>query len=233
MDQLLPSFQSLRKQEFSSGKSGIGPFALNITNLALTQYSHLTFNYGKDAIGKGGYDFGDLDAIYGQDDNRISDWLSAMVNANVDVAKDPYVFSLNVNKFTYKYTNFLLRAGKGLSTFTLLAQPLLKDYANLVNNGGGIYGKNLDEDYESSNNYTSARKEALKKVVNRTVSRLRGMITKNSELFTEEQRATIIAAANYFETMTMSNYQIRQKYGEDVPKFEYNKTEVFDIDLGK
>lgn len=233
MDQLLPSFQSLRKQEFSSGKSGIGPFALNITNLALTQYSHLTFNYGKDAISKGGYDFGDLDAIYGQDDNRISDWLSAMVNANVDVAKDPYVFSLNVNKFTYKYTNFLLRAGKGLSTFTLLAQPLLKDYANLVNNGGGIYGKNLDEDYESSNNYTSARKEALKKVVNRTVSRLRGMITKNSELFTEEQRATIIAAANYFETMTMSNYQIRQKYGEDVPKFEYNKTEVFDIDLGK
>ena len=233
MDQLLPSFQSLRKQEFSSGKSGIGPFALNVTNLALTQYSHLTFNYGKDAIGKGGYDFGDLDAVYGQDGNRISDWLSAMVNANVDVAKDPYIFSLNVNQFTYKYTNFLLRAGKGLSTFTLLAQPLLKDYANLVNNGGGIYGKNLDEDYESSDKYTSARKEALRKVVNKTVSRLRGMINKNSELFTEEQRATIIAAANYFETIAMSNYEIGQKYGEDIPKFEYNKTDVFNIDLGK
>lgn len=233
MEQLLPSFQSLRKQEFSSGKSGIGPFALNITNLALTQYSHLTFNYGKDAIGKGGYDFGDLDAIYGQDDNRISDWLSAMVNANVDVAKDPYVFSLNVNKFTYKYTNFLLRAGKGLSTFTLLAQPLLKDYANLVNNGGGIYGKNLDEDYDNSNMYTSARKEARNKVVSKAVARLRGMVSKNAELFTEEQRTRIIAAANYFETITMSDYQIRQKYGEDVPKFEYTKTDVFNQELGK
>lgn len=33
---LTPSFQAIKKQEFSTGKDGIGPFALNITHLALT-----------------------------------------------------------------------------------------------------------------------------------------------------------------------------------------------------
>nr|UVX90991.1 MAG: hypothetical protein [Bacteriophage sp.] len=43
------------------------------------------------------YQLGDLDAIKGQDGFRISDWLSAMINAHVDVAKDPYIIALNVN----------------------------------------------------------------------------------------------------------------------------------------
>ena len=58
MFELLPSFQALRKMEFGVGKSGIGPFALNITNLALTQYTHLTIDFGE--IGEE-YGFGALD----------------------------------------------------------------------------------------------------------------------------------------------------------------------------
>jgi len=141
MYELSPAYQSLKKQEFSTGKDGIGPFALNITNLSLTQFTHLCMYYGKEVAD---YKFGDLDAIQGEDRNYIADWLSAMVNAHVDVAKDPYVFALNVNKLTYSHANFLIRAGKGLSTFTFLAQPILKQYAARVNNGGGIYGKNID-----------------------------------------------------------------------------------------
>ena len=67
-----------------------------------------------------------------------------MVNAHVDVAKDPYVFALNINPLTYSHANFLIRAGKGISTFTFLAQPILKSYSARVNNAGGIYGKNID-----------------------------------------------------------------------------------------
>jgi hypothetical protein len=67
-----------------------------------------------------------------------------MINAHVDVAKDPYVFTLNVNKATYDYATFLLRAGKGISTFTFLTQPIIVEYANLLINGGGMYGKNID-----------------------------------------------------------------------------------------
>lgn len=137
--QLLPSFQTLRKLEFSVGKTGIGPFALNVTNLSLTQQTGLTLRYDKHNL----YGFGSLDAIYGEDDIRIADWLSAMVNANVDVAKDPYVFALNVNQTTYKHTNFLIRAGKGLATFTFLTQPSIKQFANIMNNAGNVYGFNL------------------------------------------------------------------------------------------
>ena len=62
-----------------------------------------------------------------------------MVNAHVDVAKDPYVFALNVNKATYQITNYLLRSGKGISTFAFLAQPILREYATRRNNIGGMY----------------------------------------------------------------------------------------------
>jgi hypothetical protein len=128
-----------RKLEFSVGKEGIAPFALNVTNLALTQYCHLTMRY--EGVIKD-YDFGDLDAIDGKDGRRISGWLSAMVNAHVDVAKDPYIFDLNVNHATYNYANFLIRAGKGLSTFTFLSQQSLKNIAARINNSGGMYGGN-------------------------------------------------------------------------------------------
>jgi len=44
-----------------------------------------------------------------------------MVNAHVDVAKDPYIFDLNINSATYNNVNFLLRAGKGKATFSFIA----------------------------------------------------------------------------------------------------------------
>ena len=49
MYELSPAYQSLKKQEFSTGKDGIGAFALNITNLSLTQFTHLCMNYGSFA----------------------------------------------------------------------------------------------------------------------------------------------------------------------------------------
>jgi hypothetical protein len=44
---------------------------------------------------------------------RILDWLSAMINGFVDIAKDPYIVRLNVNSWTYNMVSFLLRTGKG------------------------------------------------------------------------------------------------------------------------
>lgn len=138
--ELTPTYQLRRKMEFTTGKSGIGPFALNITNMALTQFVKLTMRYGN---GVQAFNFGDLYEITGQDGLRIADWLSAMVNAHVDVAKDPYIFDMNINSATYKFVNFLLRAGKGLSTFTFIGQPAIKDLANLIQNANGMYGNNI------------------------------------------------------------------------------------------
>ena len=137
----MPSFQAYRKMEFATGKTGIGPFALNVTNLALTQYSHLTIDFTSGEISK--FKLKPFDSIYGKDGRLISGWLSAMVNAHVDVAKDPYIFALNVNKCTYNMANFLIRTGNGMGTFAFLAQPIIKLFAQNVNNSGGVYGKDL------------------------------------------------------------------------------------------
>jgi hypothetical protein len=90
-----------------------------------------------------GFHFRNLDESIGEDGLYIADWLSAMVNAHVDVAKDPYISALNVNKATYDIANFLFRAGKGESTLLFLAQPALKEYARRVITRGGIYSGNV------------------------------------------------------------------------------------------
>lgn len=136
MYELMPSLQLARKEEYTSGKAGIAPFALNSTNHCLTQLVHLNMEYSHGNI----YNLGQMDGIDGQDGFRILDWLSAMVNAHVDVAKDPYIISLNVNQITYNITNLLLRGGKGKTTFYFLAQPILKKFTEKKIANNGIYG---------------------------------------------------------------------------------------------
>ncbi len=139
MYELMPSFQEARKTEYSSGKAGIAPFALNSTNHCLTQAVHLRMRYSAVAAK---YNLGELDAIDSQDHFRILDWLSAMINAHVDVAKDPYILTLNVNQVTYNMTNFLLRTGKGKTTFLFMAQPILKEFVSQMIANNGIVGVN-------------------------------------------------------------------------------------------
>lgn len=136
MYELMPSFQEYRKMEYTWGKAGIAPFALNSTNHCLTQATHLNMQYSNDNL----YGLGKLDAIDGQDGFKILDWLSAMINAHVDVAKDPYIIKLNVNNVTYNMTNLLLRGGKGETTFFFLAQPILKEFANIKIANNGVVG---------------------------------------------------------------------------------------------
>lgn len=143
MYELLPSFQSQTKSEFMTGKDGIGPYALATTNLAFTQTAHLTIDFGH--LGEIYY-LGALDQIKGKDGMYISAWLSAMVNAHVDVAKDPYISLININPATYSISELLLRAGKGIQTFSFLAQPVLVKYANLVNAHNGIYLEQSEKD---------------------------------------------------------------------------------------
>lgn len=135
---LLPTFQSKTKMEFATGKFGIGPYALNVTNLALTEWANISLDYGKNYWG-----LGDLDSPLARDGSYVADWLSAMVNAHVDVAKDPYIFDLNLNNSTYSMSAFLLRAGIGAGTFSFLANPYIKTLAQRMQCGKGLYGNNI------------------------------------------------------------------------------------------
>jgi hypothetical protein len=133
-----PTFQSRTKTELNGGKFGIGPFALANAHQVLTQLVKLRFKPNKILRD---YGISNLYGIQSNDRNKINilDWLSALINAHVDVAKDPYIIRLNVRKLTFNMTNFLIRSGKGESTFYFLPQQILKDFAIEYDKYSGFY----------------------------------------------------------------------------------------------
>jgi hypothetical protein len=141
--ELSPTYQMNKKYEYSGGKTGIGPFALNNKNHVLTQLANLKFSdisllqrlgfvgldgiksrneivYQRDKKGNILLDEQGNPIKIQEEGLRILDWISAMINAHVDVAKDPYVIRLNVRQYTYNICNFLLRVGYGKDTFYFL-----------------------------------------------------------------------------------------------------------------
>lgn len=138
-----PTYQEARKAEYTGGKAGIGPFALNNAHHILTQLTKLSMVRNKFT---NTLDIWNIGGIYDtpvagmKKGGRILDWLSAMINGFVDIAKDPYIVRLNVNSWTYNMVSFLLRTGKGKQTFYFVAQPILKQMAEAVIKTKGKYG---------------------------------------------------------------------------------------------
>lgn len=138
-----PTYQEARKAEYTGGKAGIGPFALNNAHHILTQLTKLSmvrdvFTNTLNIWNIGG--IYDTPVAGMKKGGRILDWLSAMINGFVDIAKDPYIVRLNVNSWTYNMVSFLLRTGKGKWTFYFVAQPILKEMAEAVIKTKGKYG---------------------------------------------------------------------------------------------
>lgn len=118
--------QVTRKNDYITGKTGIGPFALNVTNHILTTLYGVKFKESSftQVTGITGFD-----QILDEDNNQISSWLSAFINAHVDIVKDPYISKLNVNGFTYNMINLLARNGKGKQGLYFLCQPIIREMA--------------------------------------------------------------------------------------------------------
>lgn len=136
-----PSYQLDKKIEYTSSKRGIGPFALNNVHHALTQAFGVKFNDNERNKLLTQYGMLDLSCIYDNGStNKVLDWLSAMINAFVDIAKDPYITRLNVGNWTYNMTNLFLRTGIGERTFYFMPQPILKEMANKISALDGKYG---------------------------------------------------------------------------------------------
>lgn len=156
-----PGFQNKTKADLIAGKTNLGAVALGNSHHMLAQSVNLSQKISKEASK---LNISNLSSIYSQQPNYhdkqtiitlISDWISAMVNAHVDVAKDPYINRLNVRKFTINTTNFLLRAGKGESTFYFLSQKILRDAADKFEAYSGSYGV---EDTKFGASYEAIRK---------------------------------------------------------------------------
>lgn len=157
-----PSYQEERKQEYTGGKAGIGPMALNNAHHILTQLLNPKFELDPITVA---LDLVDTNKIYDdptagvQKGGRVLDWLSAMINGFVDIAKDPYIIRLNVNPWTYNMVTYLLRMGKGQQTFYFIGQPILKDMAEAVAKTKGKYG--IDQTKTAS----QLEKEAIKSIL--------------------------------------------------------------------
>ena len=149
------------------GKNGIGPFARANVHHVLGQIAGIYL--GKD-LGVGNTKMvndrqvTDLSQKYGQDNEAILDWLSALINAHVDIAKDAYIFNLNVNAATYTVGELLIRAGAGEDSFWFLAQPILKEYALAYNNSRGkLKPSNIDPVKEIKTKYRNLMFSAMRK----------------------------------------------------------------------
>lgn len=206
MYELAPSFQLSRKTEYTGGKAGIAPFALNSTNHALTQFTHLCINYSN----ANRYNLGQLDQVRGEDDQRIMDWLSALINAHVDVAKDPYIMALNVNSITYNMTSLLIRGGKGENTFYFLAQPALRRFTKEMLESKGIIGaeKGITE------------RDKLKSIAKEYMTSLREAIVSLDD--SDSNKAKY---AQYYNSLA-SEYSLQSIDGYDAVEVNYN--DVFD-----
>lgn len=206
MYELAPSFQLSRKTEYTGGKAGIAPFALNSTNHALTQFTHLCINYSN----ANRYNLGQLDQVYGEDGQRIMDWLSALINTHVDVAKDPYIMALNVNSITYNMTSLLIRGGKGENTFYFLAQPALRRFTKEMLESKGIIGaeKGITE------------RDKLKSIAKEYMTSLREAIVSLDD--SDSNKAKY---AQYYNSLA-SEYSLPSIEGYDAVEVNYN--DVFD-----
>ena len=121
--------QTASKNDYITGKVGIGPFALNNNNQILTMIYHISFRESQLSL-LSTLGLSRLDKQLDVDGNSIMSWISAMINAHVDIAKDPWISRLNVNPFSYNITNLLLRTGWGGNTFYFLTQPIMKQMAD-------------------------------------------------------------------------------------------------------
>lgn len=216
--ELIPSFQVSRKNEYTLGKKDLAIFALNTTSHAMTQLVHLNILHNEVEKFFG---FGNCSDIIGKDGYKISDWLSAMVSAHADVAKDPFIFTLNVNKVTATTTAYLLRSGMGASTFTFLAQPILKKYAARVTAKQGMYGVD--------NNTKSVKKQVMSELKQEYMNKLSKTIRRLLEI----NPATEIPVL--YQSMLEAGVG---EYGSELNSAFLNKDEdkelqVFDLNYAK
>lgn len=117
-------------QQFATGKIGIGPFALNNNNQILTQLFGVKFAHSDNSI-LSYFNKDRLDRVVDDSGNSILSWISAFINAHVDIAKDPYITSLNINKATYNMTALLIRVGFGENALYFLNNPIIRDLAEI------------------------------------------------------------------------------------------------------
>lgn len=163
-----------RRRDYITGKLGIAPFALNVTNQALTMAYGVKL---KETEFTKQTPFKRIDLRDDKNGNAVMSWLSAFINAHCDIVKDPYVSKINVNSFTYNMLNFLVRTGQADNSVWFITQPIIKDMAFAAEAASGHYGRDL-----TKSKYR-AQKDATEKALRQYIA---GYLGKGNELYSQD-----------------------------------------------
>lgn len=166
--------QTDRRRDYITGKLGIAPFALNVTNQALTMAYGVKL---KQTEFTKQTPFKRIDLRDDKNGNAVMSWLSAFINAHCDIVKDPYVSKINVNSFTYNMLNFLVRTGQADNSVWFITQPIIKDMAFAAEAASGHYGRDL-----TKSKYR-AQKDATEKALRQYIA---GYLGKGNELYSQD-----------------------------------------------
>ena len=166
--------QTDRRRDYITGKLGIAPFALNVTNQALTMAYGVKL---KETEFTKHTPFKRIDLRDDKNGNAVMSWLSAFINAHCDIVKDPYVSKINVNSFTYNMLNFLVRTGQADNSVWFITQPIIKDMAFAAEAASGHYGRDL-----TKSKYR-AQKDATEKALRQYIA---GYLGKGNELYSQD-----------------------------------------------
>ena len=234
------------KMSFAIGKRGIGPFALNNNNHVLTYLYNVEFAQEFDKNGQtpiGILDILGLRSLHRTTDNdgrSILSWLSGLINAHVDVAKDPYIRSLGVNSYTYNLVSLLIRTGYGENTFWFTTQPIMEQLYKAYDRASGVY--NQQEELTQS----QRQREEVQKFYCDKISQITGHNrTSNTENAIEDLKqwlkATYFADSNstadeIYRDMVVSlmNSSYGHKTMEDIATSpESERKEFYNIGLVK
>lgn len=126
-----------------------------------------------------------LDLKYDRNGISILDWTSALINAHVDAAKDPYITRLNVNKYTYSATAFMVSAGLGDSVFYFLPQPILRELASeAMRIKSAKIGSNPIEIYQKA--WLKNTKEKYEKLLEDAIKKHNSTVTSDEQVLRED-----------------------------------------------
>ena len=229
-----PKYQLDIKSRFKFGGSGLGPYALANVHQILGQYVGLGLhNY----IGVGNYtevdgkkvtDFSQLlgskseDPFYAtsRPQEYILEWFSALVDAHVDIAADPYIYYLNANEYTGNVITLLLRAGvDGNAVFKFISQPILKQISKAVEN------KDNKLNVKVGNPVTKAREEimsAYKQLTGKEIPETTGSKAVQ-KIFSDEGALTASHAMVGKMKKTNTDYL---SYGDKAEMLNYLQTQI-------
>lgn len=202
--------QTDRRRDYITGKLGIAPFALNVTNQALTMAYGVKL---KETEFTKQTPFKRIDLRDDKNGNAVMSWLSAFINAHCDIVKDPYVSKINVNSFTYNMLNFLVRTGQADNSVWFITQPIVKDMAFAAEAASGHYGRDL-----TKSKYR-AQKDATEKALRQyIVGYLPGNHNINDQEVTNELR--------FINSVRLSSEDDADQFQSKIQMLNYNLSEA-------